>query len=134
MCTYIYINCTDFLLYSTICKHIHLLRFRERHGEVNSEREQEFGTDCDNVADAKTQEVSELAQTVKDECKSDIEIVKRKCQDVIMEFIEMVQKEDERHLEAVKYLLKGAVALNSTLERMKKNLDVVKLDHVLKIA
>ena len=67
-------------------------------------------TDCDNVVDVKTQEVSELAKMVKDESKSDVQIVKRKCQDFIMEVIGMVHTTDERHLEAVKHLLKGAVA------------------------
>ena len=71
---------------------------------------------------------------VNEESKSDVEIVRKKCQDVLMEVIGMVHTTDERHLEAVKHLLKGAVALKSTLESMKNNLDVVKLDPVLKIA
>ena len=40
----------------------------------------------------------------------------------------MVQNTDERHYEAVKHVLKSTVAVKNTLAKMKKNVDIVKLD------
>ena len=45
----------------------------------------------------------------------------------------MVQNTDERHFEAVKHVLKSTVAVKNTLT-MKKNVDIVKLDPVMRIA
>ena len=46
----------------------------------------------------------------------------------------MVQNTDERHFEAVKHVLKSTVAVKNTLATMKKNVDIVKLDPVMRIA
>ena len=45
----------------------------------------------------------------------------------------MVQNTDERHFQAVKHVLKSTVAVKNTLETMKKNIDIVKLDPVIGI-
>ena len=134
ICVHAYMcSCTDYLIYSTICKHIHLLhRFRERHGEVQFDIAHSFDTTVTDITDEKTQEITDLTQMVKEETKADIDLAKRKCQDVLMELLGRVQETDERHLESVKHVLKGAIALKSTLESMIKNPDVVKLDPVLK--
>ena len=44
----------------------------------------------------------------------------------------MVQNTDERHFEAVKHVLKSTIAVKNTLETMKKNIDIVKLDPVIR--
>ena len=46
----------------------------------------------------------------------------------------MVQNTDERHFEAVKHVLKSTVAVKNTLATMKENVDIVKLDPVMRIA
>ena len=45
----------------------------------------------------------------------------------------MIQNTDERHFEAVKHILKSAVAVKNTLATMKKNFDIVKLDPVMRM-
>ena len=46
----------------------------------------------------------------------------------------MIQNADERHFEAVKHILKSAVAVKNTLATMKTNFDIVKLDPVMRMA
>ena len=46
----------------------------------------------------------------------------------------MVQNTDERHFEAVKHVLKSTVSVKNTLATMKKNVAIVKLDPVMRIA
>ena len=46
----------------------------------------------------------------------------------------MVQNTDERHFEAVKHILKSTVSVKNTLATMKKNVDIVNLDPVMRIA
>ena len=88
-------SCTDYLIYSTICKHIHLLhRFRERHGDVQFDIAHSFDTTVTDITDEKTQEITDLTQMVKEETKADIDLAKRKCQDVLMELLGRVQETD----------------------------------------
>ena len=46
----------------------------------------------------------------------------------------MVQNTDEIHFEAVKHVLQSTVAVKNTLATMKKHVDIVKLDPVMRIA
>ena len=46
----------------------------------------------------------------------------------------MVQNTDERHFETVKHVLESTVAVKNTLATILKNVDIVKLDPVMRIA
>ena len=46
----------------------------------------------------------------------------------------MVQNTDERHFEADKHVLKSTVTIKNTLATIKKIVDIVKLDPVMRIA
>ena len=72
---------------------------------------------------------------VKDETKSDFALNEKKMCQFIFGIIWHGSKYwFKRHFEAVKHVLKGTVVVKYTLATMKKNVDIVKLDPVMRTA
>ena len=75
-------SCVDFLLYSTICKHIRLVhKYRERN-ERKTEVCEETITERN---DDKDYEFIQLTKMVKDKTKSDFALTKKKCLNLLLE-------------------------------------------------
>ena len=118
------------LLYSTICKHIRLVHQYRGRNERKTEICEEPITERNDDKD----EYIQLTKMVKDKTKSDFALTKKKCLDLLLELSGIVQNTDERHFEAVKHVLKSTVSVKNTLATMKKNVAIVKLDPVMRIA
>ena len=70
---------------------------------------------------------------VKNKTQSHFALIKKNCLNLLLELSGMIQNTNERHFEAVKHIL-NTVAVKNTLAAMKKNVDIVKLDPVMRIA
>ena len=123
-------SCVDFLLYSTICKHIHLVHQYSKRNERETKICEETITERNNDKD---EEFIQFTEMVKDKTKSDFALTKTKCLDLLLELSGMVQNTDERHFEAVKHVLNSTVAVKNTSAMMKKHIDNVKLDPAMRI-
>lgn len=125
-------TCIDFLLYCTICKHIHLVhRQRERFGTV--------GLLCDAGDDGRevchsdgADELSELVGMVQHESRTTYEELKEKAKELFLSIIGSIEESDGRHTEATRHLIKGGTALKNTFDSMKKVPTVVRLDPKIK--
>ena len=125
-------TCTDFLLYCTICKHIHLVhRQRERSGTVGLSRDARNDGAELHQTDG-NDELHDLVQMVQNESRATYEELKERAKELFLSIIGSIEESDGRHTEATRHLIKGGTALKNTFDSMKKVTSVAHIEPKIK--
>ena len=124
-------TCTDYQLYFTICKHIHLVH---RHRQLEKNINADIGDNCSTTQDdeMQTDEANELFQMVKNEKCNHLETLKQEGEALFHSIIGSIQECDERHTNALRNVITSGKAIKSTFEAMKQVRKVTKIEPVFK--
>ena len=124
-------TCTDYQLYFTICKHIHLVhRHRLLKNEIIADIVDESYTPQDDEMQA--DETDELFKMVTNEKCNHLASLKQEGEALFHSLIGSIQESDERHINALRDVIRSGKAIKSTFETMKQVRKVTKMEPVFK--
>lgn len=118
-------TCIDHMLYSTICKHVHLLsRFMKVNGTT---RDGPTDETCFEASSANFTEIEFLHQTVAEKESTDVEKVKQNIQQLLATVEMGIKDATNDDMLALRHLLSGLHAAKNTYEVMKRDANIEKI-------
>ena len=100
----------------------------------NENKKENYDVQITKTSKDIAEEFLQLTDMIKDKTKSNFALTTKKYLDLFLKLSDLIENTDKRHLEAVRHVLKNALAVENTLATMKKKVDLVKLNPVMKLA
>ena len=128
ICYHFYVcTCPDFLIYSSVCKHIHLLH-RYRLINDNSFMESVEAGNCNMLPNAaEVGEKEKITAMLSNPHIDTFEQTRIRTESVLLELLSHIRCSTRNHADAVSHVLKQATALKNTFISMRNNKNVYQL-------